>query len=128
MRFAFGGIHIECSTYSRIRTLTDDFTVLSGEKLSSAPHFAFLGSYPHPFLPTFYASAVPGGPVERATYDAFKAEFIHSLKELLPLEGLYLPMHGAMYVEGMQDAEGDWISAAREVVGAECLVSASYDL
>jgi microcystin degradation protein MlrC len=128
MRFAFGGIHIECSTYSRIRTLTDDFTVLSGEKLSSAPHFAFLGSYPHPFLPTFYASAVPGGPVERGTYDAFKAEFIHSLKELLPLDGLYLPMHGAMYVEGMQDAEGDWISAAREVVGAECLVSASYDL
>jgi microcystin degradation protein MlrC len=28
----------------------------------------------------------------------------------------------------MQDAEGDWISAAREVVGAECLMSASYDL
>jgi microcystin degradation protein MlrC len=128
MRFAFGGIHIECSTYSRIRTLTEDFTVLSGKKLSSAPHFAFLGSYPHPFLPTFYASAVPGGPVERATYEAFKAEFIHSLKELLPLDGLYLPMHGAMYVEGMQDAEGDWISAAREVVGAECLISASYDL
>ncbi len=128
MRFAFGGIHIECSTYSRIRTLTEDFTVLSGEKLSSAPHFAFLGSYPHPFQPTFYASAVPGGPVERATYDSFKAEFIHSLKELLPLDGLYLPMHGAMYVEGMQDAEGDWISAAREVVGAECLISASYDL
>ena len=57
-----------------------------------------------------------------------RAEFIHSLKELLPLDGLYLPMHGAMYVEGMQDAEGDWISAAREVVGAECLISASYDL
>ena len=66
--------------------------------------------------------------MKRATYDAFKAEFIHSLKELLPLDGLYLPMHGAMYVEGMQDAEGDWISAAREVVGAECLISASYDL
>jgi microcystin degradation protein MlrC len=128
MRFAFGGIHIECSTYSRIRTRSEDFTVFSGEKLSSAPHFAFLGSYPHPFLPTFYASAVPGGPVEPATYDAFKAEFLHLLKELLPLDGLYLPMHGAMYVEGMQDAEGDWISAAREVVGADCLVSASYDL
>lgn len=128
MRFAFGGIHIECSTYSRIRTRIEDFTVLSGEKLSSAPHFAFLGSFPHPFLPTLYASAVPGGPVDRATYEAFKAEFIHSLKELLPLDGLYLPMHGAMYVEGMQDAEGDWISAARDVVGAECLMSASYDL
>jgi microcystin degradation protein MlrC len=66
--------------------------------------------------------------VERATYDAFKAEFLRSLKGLLPLDGLYLAMHGAMYVEGMEDAEGDWISAARAVVGAECLISASYDL
>ena len=128
MRFAFGGIHIECSTYSRIRSRAQDFTVLSGEKLAAAPHFAFLHSYRFPFLPTFYASAVPGGPVERATYDAFKGEFLHSLKELLPLDGLYLPMHGALYVDGMQDAEGDWISAAREVVGPDCLISASYDL
>jgi microcystin degradation protein MlrC len=128
MRFAFGGIHIECSTYSRIRSRTQDFTVLSGETLAAAPQFAFLRSYPYPFRPTFYASAVPGGPVERATFDAFKEEFVHSLKQLLPLDGLYLPMHGALYVEGMRDAEGDWISAARQVVGPECLISASYDL
>ena len=51
MRFAFGGIHIECSTYSRIRTRTGDFTVLSGEVLSLAPEFAFLRSYPDRFLP-----------------------------------------------------------------------------
>ena len=57
-----------------------------------------------------------------------RAEFLQSLKELLPLDGLYLPMHGALYVDGMQDAEGDWISAARQVVGTECLISASYDL
>jgi microcystin degradation protein MlrC len=128
MRFAFGGIHIECSTYSRIRTRTEDFTVLSGQALSNSPDFAFLRSFPHRFLPTFYARAVPGGPVERATYEAFKREFIQSLKELLPLDGLYLPMHGALYVEGLEDAEGDWISAARQVVGSECLISASYDL
>ena len=128
MRFAVGGIHIECSTYSRIRSRAEDFTVLSGEALSAAPHFAFLSSYPHPFLPTLYAGAVPGGPVERATYDAFKAQFLHSLEQLLPLDGLYLPMHGALYVDGMQDAEGDWIAAARQVVGPDCLLSASYDL
>jgi microcystin degradation protein MlrC len=50
------------------------------------------------------------------------------VRDLLPLDGLYLAMHGAMFVEGMQDAEGDWISAVRQVVGARCLISASYDL
>jgi len=59
----------------------------------------------------FIASAVPGPPVERRTYDTLKAEFLQRLRDLMPLDGVYLPMHGAMYVEGLQDAEGDWISA-----------------
>ena len=128
MHFAFGGIHIECSTYSRIRTRMEDFRVLAGEGLAAAAEFDFLRSYPHRFSPTLYARAIPGGPVERSAYDTFKERFIHSLKQLLPLDGLYLPMHGALYVEGMEDAEGDWISAAREAVGADCLICASYDL
>ena len=37
-------------------------------------------------------------------------------------------MHGAVYVEGMEDAEGDWISATRELVGPDCPISVSYDL
>ena len=37
-------------------------------------------------------------------------------------------MHGAMYVEGMQDGDGDWIAAARNVVGKDCLITASFDL
>jgi microcystin degradation protein MlrC len=128
MRFAFGGIHIECSTYSRIRTRMEDFKVLSGQELAAAAEFDFLRSYSHRFSPTLYARAIPGGPVERSAYDTFKDRFIRALKQLLPLDGLYLPMHGALYVEGMEDAEGDWISAAREVVGEKCLICASYDL
>ncbi len=128
MRFAFGGIHIECSTYSRILTRLDDFTVLRGDALAAAPAFAFLKQYGHSFTPTVYARAIPGGPVERATYEALKQEFLQRLESLLPLDGLYLPMHGALFIEGMQDAEGDWITAARRVVGPNCLISASYDL
>ena len=37
-------------------------------------------------------------------------------------------MHGAMFVEGMEDAEGDWYGSVRQIVGPKCLLSASYDL
>ncbi|MGO9270383.1 MAG: M81 family metallopeptidase [Terriglobia bacterium] len=127
-RVAFGGIQIECSTYSRIRALMEDFTVRRGQELADEPFFSLLKAYPYLFRPTLLATAVPGGPVERETYQSLKAEFLHRLTALLPLDGLYLPMHGAMYVEDMQDAEGDWISAAREVVGNDCLITASFDL
>ncbi|MFF0947101.1 M81 family metallopeptidase [Rhizobium leguminosarum] len=128
MRIAVGGIHTECSTYNPVLNEEKDFRVLRGEALLEAPYFAFLRDYDAEFLPTIHARAIAGGPVSRVTYEAFKGEFLERLKPLLPLDGLYLAMHGAMYVEGMEDAEGDWISAARALVGKDCTVSASYDL
>jgi microcystin degradation protein MlrC len=128
MRIAVGGIHIECSTYNPVLNREADFRVVRGDALTAAPYFAFLKDYPATFLPTLHARAIAGGPVARATYDAFKAEFLDRLRAALPLDGLYLAMHGAMFVEGMEDAEGDWIAAARAVVGPDCTVAASYDL
>ncbi|MGO4111853.1 M81 family metallopeptidase [Rhizobium ruizarguesonis] len=128
MRIAVGGIHTECSTYNPVLNEEKDFRVLRGEALLAAPYFAFLRDYDAEFLPTIHARAIAGGPVSRATYEAFKGEFLERLKPMLPLDGLYLAMHGAVYVEGMVDAEGDWISAARALVGKDCTVSASYDL
>jgi microcystin degradation protein MlrC len=127
-RLAFGGMSIECSTYSRIRARDEDFTILRGEELAASQRFAFLKTYPYPFLPTVVATAVPGGPVAADTYGRIKADFLARVQKLLPLDGLYLPMHGAMFVEGLQDAEGDWYAAVRKLVGAKCLLSASYDL
>jgi microcystin degradation protein MlrC len=127
-RIAFGGIQIECSTYGNILSRMEDFTVRRGQDLADYRLFSVTKGYPHPFQPVFLASAVPGGRVERQTYDVLKTEFLGRLRELLPLDGVYLPMHGAMYVDGMTDAEGDWISAVRAVVGDRCLISASYDL
>jgi microcystin degradation protein MlrC len=128
LRIAYGGIGIECSTYSRLRTRMDEFTILRGAELTANDRFQFLKRYPVTFLPTLVATAVPGGPVERKTYEAIKADFLQRLRDLLPLHGLYLPMHGAMFVDGLQDAEADWYRAARKVVGPDCLLSASYDL
>lgn len=127
-RIAFGGIGIECSTYSRIRTRDEDFTILRGAEAAQNERFAFLKSYPHTFLPTLVATAVPGGPVAADTYQRIKSEFLDRIKALLPLDGVFLPMHGAMFVEGMQDSEGDWYFALRKLVGPKCLLSASYDL
>jgi microcystin degradation protein MlrC len=128
MRIAVGGIHTECSTYSPVLMAVDDFRVLRGADLLGAEYFNFLKADGVEHLPLLHARAVPGGPVSRVAYEAFKGEFLDLLKAALPVDGLYLAMHGAMNVEGMDDAEGDWISAARAVVGPDVIVAASYDL
>ncbi|MEF2072008.1 M81 family metallopeptidase [Consotaella aegiceratis] len=128
MRIAVGGIHVECSTYNPVLIEEHDFRVVRGEALTADARFAFLKDYDAEFLPTLHARAVPCGPVSRRAYEAFKADFLARLQALGPIDGLYLAMHGAMNVEGMDDAEGDWITAARAVVGDAVPVSASYDL
>lgn len=128
MRIAVGGIHTECSTYSPVLMTVEDFRVLRGAELLRADYFSFLEADGFEHVPLLHARAVPGGPVSRAAYDAFKTEFLERLRAALPLDGLYLAMHGAIKVDGMDDAEGDWISAARAVVGPNCPIATSYDL
>ncbi|MBO0344066.1 M81 family metallopeptidase [Roseibium sp. CAU 1637] len=133
MRIAVGGIHTECSTYSPVLMQPQDFFVLRGADLFSADYFSFLltpgKDLPTPEIaPLLHARAVPGGPLARTTYEGFKVEFLDRLRQALPVDAVYLAMHGAMHVDGIFDAEGDWISAVREVVGPEMTIAVSYDL
>jgi len=128
MRVAVGGIHVECSTYNPVLVRERDFTVLRGEALLRAPAFAFLRDYPAQFRPILHARAIAGGPVAAPVYQALKGELLAGIAAAAPLDGVYLAVHGAMFVEGMEDAEGDLIAAVRQAVGPDCKVAVSYDL
>ncbi len=127
-RIAVGGIHTECSTYSPVLMQAEDFRVLRGPDLTAADYFAFLPRPDVTVRPLLHARAVPGGPVAGPAYAGFRAEFLDRLRAALPVDAVYLAMHGAMHVEGMHDAEGDWIGAVRETVGPDVPIAVSYDL
>ncbi|WP_176086728.1 M81 family metallopeptidase [Martelella sp. HB161492] len=128
-RIAVGGIHTECSTGNPALMEMEHFRVVSGSGLIESDYFGFLKNAENVAIaPLLHARAVPGGPVSAQAYQAFKADFLMRLQQSLPIDGLYLAMHGAMNVEGMDDAEADWISAARAVIGPDCPLAVSYDL
>ena len=128
MRIAVAGLHTECSTYNPVLAREADFRVLRGPAMLKDGYFDFLTHFPAEFITILHARAIAGGPVERRLYERWKAEILDGIRAALPLDGVYLAMHGAMFVEGMFDAEGDFISAVRDVVGPEVLIAASYDL
>lgn len=128
MRIAVGGIHTECSTYSPVLMEMGDFRIMRGDELLAHDYFGFLRHHDARIAPLLHARAVPGGPVSAPVYEALKAEFLDRLRAALPVEGVYLAMHGAMKVEGMFDAEGDWIGAVRDLVGPDMPIAVSYDL
>src|SRR5690606_38270467 len=128
MRIAVAGLHTECSTYNPVLAREADFRVLRGPAMLKDAYFDFLTHFPAEFITILHARAIAGGPVEQALYQRWKGEILDGLRAALPLDGVYLAMHGAMFVDGLFDAEGDFITAVRAVVGPDVLIAASYDL
>ncbi|MYD08702.1 MAG: M81 family metallopeptidase [Chloroflexi bacterium] len=127
MKIAAGGISIESATFSPLLTELSDFRVLRGAELYA--RYPFVSDFSEiEFTPLMHANAVPGGVVRRSAYEALKRDFLAGLTAGAPWDGVILDMHGAMAVEGSDDAEADFIGAVRALVGPDCLISASYDL
>lgn len=153
IRIAICGLHIESSTFTPYMSTAADFTQRRGQTLLE--RYPWITESPIPgidqvpraiageewdvptkrpwnhdveWVPILHCSALPGGPVERLTYEKWRAEICDGLAKSGHVDGIFFDIHGAMSVPGYDDVEGDLISAIRDVVGPEPMVSASMDL
>lgn len=141
MRIAIGGISHETSTFAHTRTTVADFT--DGFGLYRGPEIierfrgsnicagGFLdGAEKHGFevVPLLWGFAYPSGLITAEAYAALKDEFLQGLRSCGRVDGVLLDQHGAMVVEGIDDADGDFIEAVRAVVGPACPVVVTFDL
>jgi microcystin degradation protein MlrC len=124
---AIGGISTECSSYSPLYQIKADFETIQGQALLDLVDYPF-SEFNIKTHPLFFKKSVPGGPIEKQYFKEVMEEFISEIKTLGKLDGILLLMHGAMYVNGIDDPEGEWIASVRRAVGYECIISVSYDL
>lgn len=133
-RIAVAGMAIESSAYAAHRAGLRDFATLAGDDLLDRYPFLPAGSplrEAADWVGVFYARSIPGGAVLAEVYADFRARIVDGLAAAhaaAPLDAVYLDIHGAMSVVGLQDAEGDLVTAVRAVVGPDVLVSATMDL
>lgn len=132
-RIAIVGMSIESSAYSAHRADFRDFTVREGGALIARYPFLADGgelAAAAEWIGVFHARSIPGGRVRREVYEEFKARMVSGLGDVAGdgIDGVYLDVHGAMSVVGMDDAEGDLATAIRAVVGPEPLIASPMDL
>ena len=130
-RIAIAGIAIESSTFSPAQTTEEAFhSKLGNDVFSIYPFFRKDSTYlkQAQWFPTLKGHALPGGIVTREAYESLVGKTLAMLKENLPYDGLFLDIHGAMSVVGLEDPEGDFIKRIREVIGTETLISTCMDL
>jgi microcystin degradation protein MlrC len=131
LRIAVAGMWIESSTFSPHRAGARDFRVVAGQELldryavtrETAPDVDWVGVH--------FARSIPGGAVLAEVYADHRARICSGLRAVLddgPLNGILLDIHGAMSVDGLDDAEADLVRAIRHVVGPGVMISAALDL
>ncbi|MGI5458928.1 M81 family metallopeptidase [Streptomyces sp. CA-249302] len=128
---AVAGLGIESSTFSPARTEAPAFHPLRGDEILTRYQFlspeSDLGKKAH-WRGALVGKALPGGTVTAAAYAELAAELLDRLGQLGRIDGLWYDIHGAMTVEGIDDAEAQLLVRIREVIGPEPLVSTSMDL
>jgi microcystin degradation protein MlrC len=130
-RIAIAGLAIESSTFSPALTDEAAFHAKYGNDVFALYPFLSIDSPLRSravWIPALVGDALPGGAVTRQAYESLVDKTLDSLRNHLPLDGLYFDIHGAMSVVGLDDPEGDFITKIRKVVGRKTIISTSMDL
>lgn len=71
----------------------------------------------HSLIPLVWAHGGAGGPVTDDAFERVAGELIGRLSEAMPVDAVYLDLHGAMVSVPFEDAEGELLRRVRAVVG-----------
>lgn len=143
-RIAVGGLHHETNTFSPQPATFERFAEADGwpalsrgaELIANTaginlPVTGFIDAATvagHELVPLVWANAAPSG---RTTADAFErivGWLLEDLRAALPVDAVFLDLHGAMVTEHLGDGEGELLRRLCEVVGPDLPVVAALDL
>jgi microcystin degradation protein MlrC len=104
------------------------FAAVAGANIPAAGAIDALRAQGHSLVATAWGAASPSAQVTTDAFERIVGGLVANLKKLLPVDGVYLDLHGAMVTEAHDDGEGEILRRVREAVGPRVPVSASLDL
>ncbi|MBR4653010.1 MAG: M81 family metallopeptidase [Kiritimatiellae bacterium] len=128
MKILVGAFQCESNTFSSAKAGKDSFYILHGDeaknKLFASHLFEEAG---FEVVPLVYAVSLPSGMVTRECFDEILADFRARAAEHPDADGIYLYLHGAMYVEGLGSGEEWTVKELRKTVGDAIPISLDQD-
>ena len=143
-RIAIGGFQHETNTFAPVKADFQAFSEPGGwPALTRGP--GMLTAFPdmnlpiagfidaaraqgHELLPLAWAQAVPAAHVTEDAFERIVGYILEDLSAALPVEAVYLDLHGAMVTEHLQDGEGEILARVRDLIGDGVPLVASLDL
>ena len=142
-RIAVGGFQHETNTFAPLHATLADFEqadawpgltegnplfeAVKGINLPAAGFIDEARSLAHELVPLLWCSAQPSAHVTRDAFEKICQRMLAKLADALPVDAVYLDLHGAMVAEHIEDADGEVLARVRQLVGNSIPVVASLD-
>jgi len=144
MRIALAGLQHETNTFAPELTEAEDFlapggwpkqsrgaevvSTITGTSVPMAGALRILDQAGATAVPLLWTIALPSGPVRHSAFEALADEIATKLQAALPVDGLFLELHGAMATTGDDDAEGALLARLRGILGPDVPIVVALDL
>ena len=138
MKVLIGAVGHESNTITPFPTMLKDFYVRYGSDILNTPVrrsslegiIATLQAHDAVLLPTIAAGAMPGGVVERSTYEKLKQAVLipQGVRDINDVDGVCLYLHGAMRAEGLDYCENDLLRDLRTQLGPDVPITIALDM
>ena len=134
-RIGIGGIIHETNTFSKIPVQLSNFVgpdgfypeMRQGEEIfkfgegrnniAASGFLADAPAYGFEMVPLMWCGAEPSAPAPQEVFNHLLGILIDTLKQNLPLDGLFLDLHGAMVYGDLQDGQTEILRQVRKIVG-----------
>jgi microcystin degradation protein MlrC len=130
MRIVVASLQQETNTLSPMPTTYSDFVCAFGDdmlgKINVVDIFKDAGAL---LIPTLYANALPGGKVVKNDFLRFEKEIADKIRKenISGIDGIWLYLHGAMFVQGIGSGERHLLESIREITGYDVPVAVALD-
>lgn len=127
MRIAIGSLQCEGNSLTPIHTKFEDFDYAVGEEMYKEVQVVdFFREHKCGVVPTIYAHALPGGAVVKEDFLRLANELVDGIPKK-GIDGIWLYLHGAMYVEEIGSGDTYLLQMIRDKVGYEIPISVAMD-
>ena len=144
-RIAVAGFQHETNTFGATKADLPEFEkadswpgilyeddVISGLQGMNIPMAGFIDAAQHDhdieIIPILWCAAEPSAHVTRSAFETITSRIRTALRDLAPLDGIYLDLHGAMVTEDVDDGEGELLRRLRADHGDSLPIVVSLDL
>lgn len=129
MKFLIAGFYHESNTFNPILTKKEDFIEIEGEELLSyfpgaVGAFRKVGAQ---VVPCTFAGWMSSGVVEEEAYRYYVNKIVDQIQAETDISGIWLQLHGAIYVENIGCGELFMLRKIRKAIGYDIPIAIGMD-